>query len=236
MDSNAVNKRIRGEIRPLLREAGFAHFTGRTSWRHSEHQIDVVNFQSFNDYNASIIGCTTYSFAVNLGCYLLEVPESFPSVKRKDGLALPQEYNCHFRGRVHRQIEQPELRTDEIWYIDPEAKYLNKALHDVRMALLRDAFPWFDRLRDRNEVLRILLEDQQIMASLWGFGNLGSPYRQYLTGYVALAMRREDLAHEALLAAASTSSYAAVADRLRADAGATPNPSLQRTLPGRSPG
>jgi hypothetical protein len=232
VDSKAVNKRIRREIRPLLRENGFSRSTERTFWRHRDSQVDVVNFQSFNDYNASVSGFTTYSFAVNLGCYLLEVPESFPSVKRKDGVLLPQEYDCHFRGRLRKHLQQPELDSTEIWFIDPEAKYLDRALHDVRMAFLRDAVPWFSRLENRDEVLRILVSEQEMMASLWGFGNAGSPCRHYMTGYVARALGRYDLAQQALQAAASTSTYAAVADRLRNDAGAPPNPSLQRTPPG----
>lgn len=232
MDSKTVNKKIRSEIRPLLRNAGFSRFTDRTLWRHRANQIDVVNLQSFNDYNASVGGYTTYSFAVNLGGYLLEVPERSPWVKRKDGVLLPQEAECHFRARLLRSIDQPELPCAEIWYIDPQASSLDKALHDVRMALLRDAFPWFDRLSDREEVLRILLHEQELMPRLWGFGNFGSPYRQYITGYVALASGRPEVAREALIAAASTSSYASISERLRADAGAPPNPSLQRTPSG----
>ena len=220
MDSKAVNKGIKAEVWPLLRDAGFSGFSSRTAWRHRQRQVDVVNFQSFNSYNASVLGCTTYSFSVNLGCYLLEVPESFPSVKEKGGTPLPEEYQCHFRGRLAKQLRQPEFPDKHIWFVDAEGAYIQAALHDVRMTMSRDALPWFDRLSDRGEVLRILREDEEIMSHLWGFGRQGSPVRQYLTGYVALAAGRHDIARESLQAAASTPSYAGIAERLRTDGGA----------------
>ena len=217
MDSKAVNKRIKSEVWPLLHGAGFSQFSTRTAWRHRERQIDVMNFQSFNSHNASVLGCTTYSFSVNVGCYLLEVPEAFPSVKDKGGTLVPEEYQCHFRGRLAKQLRQPEFPDKYIWFVDVEGGYIQAALHDVRMVVSRDAFPWFDRLRDRTEVLRILREDQETMSQLWGFGRQGSPARHYLTGYVALAAGQHNIARESLQAAASTPSFAQIAERLRAD-------------------
>jgi hypothetical protein len=74
MDSKSVNKEIRQTIWPLLREAGFWRFSSRSAWRHAESRVEVLNFQSFNSYNAGVLGCTTYSFSVNLGVFLLRSP------------------------------------------------------------------------------------------------------------------------------------------------------------------
>src|ERR1700756_4978391 len=68
LDSSIVNREIKSAIRPLLQAAGFTQFTTRTGWRYAGEKIDVVNFQSFNSYLASSLGCTTYSFCINLGC------------------------------------------------------------------------------------------------------------------------------------------------------------------------
>lgn len=67
MDSKVVNRAIKANVWPMLKEHGFGHFTTRTAWRHDHDRIDVINFQSFNSYQASVIGCTTYSFALRLG-------------------------------------------------------------------------------------------------------------------------------------------------------------------------
>jgi hypothetical protein len=72
MDSKDVSAELRKEIRPLLKDRGFQKFTSRYAWRVHDDRVDVVNFQSFNDYKARSLGCTTYSFAVNLGCYFTQ--------------------------------------------------------------------------------------------------------------------------------------------------------------------
>ena len=68
IDSKAVSKAIRTTVWLKLKTVGFTKFTTRTAWRFGS-ALHVVNFQSFNSYNAKILGCTTMSFAVNLGLH-----------------------------------------------------------------------------------------------------------------------------------------------------------------------
>ena len=68
IDSRTVNKCIKQRIWPLLRIAGFEKFNSRNAWRFG-NVFWVVNFQSFNRYNATVLGCTTFSFAINLGLH-----------------------------------------------------------------------------------------------------------------------------------------------------------------------
>lgn len=186
MDSKAVNKEIRARIRPVLKEAGFSAFTGRNSWRYAEDRIDVVNFQSFNSYNASVIGCTTYSFSVNLASYLPWVPRQYPrEIKEVRGLLRPDEWECPLRGRLFRGFAQPELDRRDIWYIDPKAKYLEQAVEDVRQRILAQGLDWFDQFADTPSILRIFCETDPSDV-LWGFGGNPSPNRSYLIGYSAL--------------------------------------------------
>jgi hypothetical protein len=69
MDSKVVNKAIKKEIFPFLKENGFTEFNSRNALRFSDQQIDIINFQSFNSYLAKGVGCTTYSFAINYDVY-----------------------------------------------------------------------------------------------------------------------------------------------------------------------
>lgn len=103
MDSKAVNKEIRGRIWPLLKDIGFSRFTPRTAWRYNDGKIDVLNFQSFNAYNASVMGVSTFSFCVNLGSFLIYVPPQWPP-KVKGGHLMPNEAECHFRRRLKRRV------------------------------------------------------------------------------------------------------------------------------------
>src|SRR4051812_47880084 len=99
MDSKVVNLEIKQSIWPALRSAGFATFNSRRAWRHSDDRIDVVEFQSFSKYNADILGVTTFSFAVRLGTVQLYVPPQWP-LKVRNGLQLPSEAECYFRGSL----------------------------------------------------------------------------------------------------------------------------------------
>ena len=200
MDSKTVNREIRAIVWPLLKEAGFVRSTARTFRRYAKDRIDVVNFQSFTSYQASSSVMTTYSFALNLGCYFTAVPRTWP-LKRKGDLLLREEYHCHFRRRLRKAIHQPQLEMTDIWYIDEEGYYLESAVHDARVALLHQAMPWFQRFSDYREVLRTLLEDADTDDGTWGMGANPSPNRHYLTGYIALAVGEKTLAIDRLHAA-----------------------------------
>lgn len=219
MDSKIVSAGIRSEVRPYVKEAGFSKFTGRNSWRFHDDRVEVINFQSFNSYNAGVIGCTTFSFSVNLGVYFRYIPGLYtPAREANEPGFKPHEYVCHFRGALHRSFAQPELDRRDIWYIDRNGDYLKKALHDVRMALGRDALPWFDRFSNDREVLRTLLEDDVEMQVLWGFGRNPSPIRHYMTGYVARHVGDTKLAGFHLAKAIESGCFKSVRSQLEADA------------------
>jgi hypothetical protein len=219
MDSKTVNSHIKKRIWPLLRDAGFKVFTSRTAWRHGADRIDVLNFQSFNSYNAGVLGCTTYSFSVNLGCFLLAIPPQYePSrMKSKDGCLLPQEYECHFRGQLARSFEQPELKRPDIWYIDPGEKYLGWSMTDVAGLIGSRALPWFQKFADPEFALSVLLNEDERMPELWGFGRNPCPTRHYFAGYLAIQREHFDLAHEHLNAALESKCFEMVKDRLARD-------------------
>jgi hypothetical protein len=194
LNSRVVNKAIKAIIKPLLKEYGFTKFTARNSWRLGEHQIDVLNFQSFNSYLADRIGSTTYSIAVNLGCYITVIPE-LPTwaCRQENGYLLPQEYACHFRRQLLKSIKQPELERKDIWYVDPEGKYLDA--------------PWFVRFTKLSDVYTLLLGEEHFVNGTWGLGAKGSPIRNYLTGYVALALGDYKQAIQALQRAIESGCY-----------------------------
>lgn len=193
MDSKEVNKHIRAIIWPALKEQGFDTFDPRTAWRHQDDRIDVINFQSYNTYHAGVLKVTPFSFSVNLGCCLTTIP-FHTDIKVKNGFPLPKEYQCDFRGRLKRTFLQFRNRHKDIWYIDNKGKSLGKSLEDVLRQIRQKALPWFQRLTDKAEVMRILCSENEQMGDLWGFGRNPSPHRSYLTGYLALSLGDTDLA------------------------------------------
>lgn len=191
LDSKAVNQAIRDEIRPLLRGAGFSRSTARTFWRYHHDRVDVVNFQSFNSYNAGVLNITTFSFALNLGCHLRYIPNQYPDAPGAERLQgdtpQPREHECHMRGRLSRSYPDRACPDKLIWYIDSRGSNLQKALHDARLVLNRDGLPWFDRFTNPRAVHDILTKEEEHMERLWGFGRPGSPMRTYFLGHVAKA-------------------------------------------------
>ncbi|HLZ13866.1 MAG TPA: DUF4304 domain-containing protein [Candidatus Acidoferrum sp.] len=195
IDSGIVNKEIRAQVIPLLKRAGFTYFRSRTSWRNRTNRIDVINFQSFNSYLASSLRCTTYSFAVNLGCYLNYIPPHFGrAIASKAGTPVPREYECHLRKPLLKSISQPEFPRTNIWYIDPAGKYVGPAVSDAKSVISNIAFEWFERFADDGEVLRTFLNDSEKNNDTNGFGANPSPIRSYLIGYTAIFLKRNGLA------------------------------------------
>lgn len=115
-------------------------------------------------------------------------------MKSKDGEKRPEEYQCHFRGRLDRAFDQRELDRKDIWYIDPNGDYLAKSIDDVSRQIKARGFAWFDRFVEPEEVKRTLLEDDEKMAETWGFGRNPCPIRSYMTGYTAMRLGDDSLA------------------------------------------
>ena len=218
LDSTAVNKEIRLH-KPLLQKAGFSEFTSRTSWRYRPNRIDVLNFQSFNSYLANSVGCTTYSFAVNLGCYLTYIPNQFAQnrFEEKEGRLLPLEYNCHLRCALHKQLKQPELSRKSIWYVDPQGKYLGPAVYDAALVIENKAWKWFERWSDDAEVLRTLLKDREDKDGAFGFGVNPSPARSYFTAYTAMFLNAPEIAIPHFQRALASGCFPQVKEQLERD-------------------
>ena len=193
MDSKQVTKEINLSIRPILKAKGFKKFSGRTYWRYESDRIDILNFQSFNSYNADVLGCTTFSFAVNLATFLNYIP-SETEMKEKDGLVRPLESQGHFRSGLSKTIIQSEFPREDIWLIDNNGKYLCPAIIDCKAQIEQNAFNWYEQFRTKESVLRILLEDEVDMKGTWGFGNLGSLNRNRLIAYTATELGNNQLA------------------------------------------
>jgi hypothetical protein len=193
-------------------------FSSRTAWRHRPDRIEVVNFQSFNAHHAAVIGCTTYSFVVNLGCYVLAIPPQYEPdrMKEKKGRLLPEEYRCHFRGRISPSKDQRVHREKGLWSIDATGSNLDPSLEDVWGVLEGSGLPWFEQFASPAEILRIL-RNEPLQDRLHGFGNNPSPVRHYFLGYVALNSNDRTAAKDHLQHALDSGCFASVSERLVKD-------------------
>ncbi len=190
MDSKVVNKYIGEIVRPELKKLGFNRFTTRNSWRYRDQVIDIINFQSFNSYNADVMGVTTYSFSVNLGSFHIDIPSQH-MIKEKDGLLRPEEYESPFRGGLSCKIQQNEIDRDDIWFVNQKGSNVEECVVDAKNQILNIGMDWFEKLSSKEELRKILKNEKEDMHKLWGFGNDPSPSRAYLLGYVELILGNE---------------------------------------------
>lgn len=208
MDSKVVAREIKREIWPLLRQEGFTEFSPKTAWRHTSEQIHVVNYQSFNSYLAEGVGCTTFSFALNLGIFFHAIPVEYPVRKGPDSSVKPQEYDCHFRHQLLKGIDQPILQRRDTWYVEPDGSNLLQCLDDSRSAILREGLPWFSRFESLDYVLSLLMDHENLPEVT---ATRTSPARKRMIGYVARRLGQTNIS-EPLIAEAE-SEFRAIMER-----------------------
>jgi len=108
MDNRKVTRAIGRVVWPALREVGFDSFTGRSAWRYAGKDVDVVNLQSFGGMLADSVGCTSFSFQVNLGVWRPGDAFGPPRELDQRGRPRPQEYECEpHRLVLKKSLSQP---------------------------------------------------------------------------------------------------------------------------------
>lgn len=191
MDSTFVSRIIRDISWPFLHNQGFTYFSSRTARRDCDDRIEIINFQSFNSHLAQGIGCTTFSFALNLGIFFSRIPRPRP-IKLEDlsKAFRPEEYHCHFRRQMKKTPSVDALKRLDVWSVEPDGSNVEDLVLDATFKIQNDGLPWFERYRSLDAVLEVLNMDKNPPEGTWGFGALASPNRRLMTEYVHL-MRGE---------------------------------------------
>jgi hypothetical protein len=191
IDSKAVSKVIRKTVWLKLEAVGFCKFTTRTAWRFGS-ALHVVNFQSFNSYNAEILGCTTMSFSVNLGLHF----DFMPGGGGAEYLGPdnpPKESQCIFRKPLRRSLPQPNNADPRIWSVDSDGLNVALCVADALQMIEQDGLPWFTDFSDPMRALRFVEAEEESFdqfgpSGTWGFGRPGSPMRKHAITYLRKAV------------------------------------------------
>jgi len=196
VSSREVNRALRGLVWPELRERGFVERTQRTAWSDRPDCVAVVNFGSFNSYNAEVMGVTTFSFALSLGIRALCSSRYRSHIKVKNGKLRPQEYECDVRRALWKTIEQPESARRDIWYVRANGSNLEAVVEDARSVLLTTGIAWFDEFSDPKRLLQFAESEPEewdasagLFAGTWGLGRVGAPIRLDLIEDLRQALR-----------------------------------------------
>src|SRR5262245_11950042 len=146
VDSKHVSKALTRDVFPLLREAGFDTFKGRTAWRETEDVIGVVSFGSMGSYLAERIGVTSHSFGGTVGVYYKAV-HAAPWADQP-APHHPEEPACHARRVLRKSMFQLWCWRPDVWYVDRSGKNLDRVTADVRRAVRDQALPWLAEFSD----------------------------------------------------------------------------------------
>lgn len=152
MDSKVVNRQIKQLVWPMLREGGFSRFDARNAWRSNARAVEVVNFQSFNSRMADSLGCTSFSFALNLGVYYLDV-HGVPWIADWPAEWIirpqrPEEARCQARYHLNKSISQAEFPRNSIWYVKRDGSNVVDAVTDAAKVIRDVGLPWLFKFRD----------------------------------------------------------------------------------------
>ncbi len=140
-----------------------------------------------------MIGCTTFSIAINLSCFLRYIP-SQTEIKSKDSEPRPREEQGHFRGGLKKGIAQNNLNRLDIWHIDSDGGNLIDVMIDCGQQIERTGINWFNQFDTREKVFNILTDKSEDLENVFGFGNHDSPIRNEYTAYTAIGLGKFDLA------------------------------------------
>jgi hypothetical protein len=225
ISSTDINRLIRHLVWARLRDVGFDRRTARTAWRRWSEGVDVVNFQSFNSYLAGGVGCTTFSFAVNLGTTLDYVPGSVTGEASR-----PKEWQCPLRLHLRKRLSQPIFRPyagvrdligasaedavdrSDVWYVNADGSNIEENVADAAAVLESEGLPWFALARDPSALLGRL----QAGDAGDDLGTPTSPNMALLVGFVARRAGMHDLARTNLMRARQFDGYRLIAEEIEA--------------------
>jgi hypothetical protein len=168
--SKDIDKLIRAEVWPFVREQGFT-VRGRTARRHWDDAIDVINFQSFNGHEATVLGVTSFSFQLNLGVWPAFPVAGWEVTRDAQGRPQPAEYECVFRSEVRPTVPAPVRKRSlnpfafrplpqpaAIWSVTADGANALDCVRDARQGIEAQALPWFDGLRTAEQLLAAMAD------------------------------------------------------------------------------
>ena len=131
MDSKEVDRQLRDQFWPALKDAGFIRRPGRTAWRDRDSAVQCVNVESFNAHIAQRLEATTYSFKLNTGVFFEAIASRSAQGRYVRDHRRPRESQCHVQRFLMKGIDQDEVRVGrdpdglrsrpDVWLLMPDS-------------------------------------------------------------------------------------------------------------------
>ena len=204
--SPEVNKIIRRDLSPLLKQQGFAQVQVRHNWGWHGSCTWVLDIRSVGSYFASVTGWPAQSLSVSLGVFYDFVPLGLPRIAKHtpDGKPLPADVDCHQRSVLNcgfdqhhytKQLENPGERSrNDLWWIEPDGNNVSNAVQDIARQFLAGGLIWFDRMTDLSTAYSTVLTQHDCLNKF----SLATYLAKYLQREAEYQDHRTKLENEAL--------------------------------------
>jgi len=168
--SALLNKKLRAQLFPILRDAGFGHMDARNAWSWQDDFIWVLNIRAVGAYFSSVTGWPPGSVSVWLGVFFTFAPRLRGLKSDDEGRLRPPEHSCHMRSNLVRGIEQSEFtrtlrnpaeqRRTDIWWVEPLGGNADEVAHDIATAMLSQGLPWYAKTSNPKTALAMVEEQR----------------------------------------------------------------------------
>lgn len=112
-----------------------------------------TKFRVIISYNASVMGVTTFSFAINLDVYY-----RFSNLRPWSNYELldePKYHECHAVRSVLKGMKQVETESEAVWFIAEDESNLAVAVADEKEQIVSLAPSWYEELSNPERALDI---------------------------------------------------------------------------------
>jgi hypothetical protein len=159
ISSPEINKVLRKNLSPILRQNGFSHVQPRRAWGWHGPCVWVLEIRAVGNYFSVVTGWPPMSVVVSTGVYYDFIPDETHTVSAdSQGHLCPREYLCHARYQLERGLNQdlyqstlstrPERDRRDIWWITPTGENTREVVDDIAHGFVTRGLRWFNEHTD----------------------------------------------------------------------------------------
>lgn len=162
-----LNKSLRRNLSPVLRDAGWDVADARNAFYRTPVLIGVLKLRSIGARISGASGFPSPSLVVEAGMYFHECIQGKIRTNKRGDLE-PQEYECQRRLQLegdYRNEKQKSLGNEaeqkrrDIWWIEPDGSNLEEVVKDIVVQIQRQGLPWLQQCSTYEKALMTVLGD-----------------------------------------------------------------------------
>lgn len=152
--SPEIDKMIRKNLSPSLKESGFTKVDTRHNWAWMEECTWVLDITAVGKYFSDVTGWPPMSIHVDLGIYYNLIPTNEDNIKiEKNGILTPRSHQCHLQHQLLSTIDQDmytstlsnaaERKRKDLWWVKPDGSNLEEVIENLKHSFLTEGIDWF---------------------------------------------------------------------------------------------